>query len=250
MPVLELVSMKEVAPDTVISPIEQNLQPQTTAATASAVPTIANHVEHHSSLSPYAVSASSYQNSSAGHSPAAMHAHAAYGYGQGFYGTHGMSNATQGPLMQSEAYASTSVYPTSANYATGPMPVSNQFGSINTQLGSPYSSAHAVQTPSSAHSMHANIPRSQPMGNGYQGNSVATSGGASYNSRSVAYGSSPDMRPYHQYASTTSQSHNFSNTSEDIDSNQHYDMGPHTGGNEYMYHVQRAGNNGDAFQYS
>ena len=49
MPVLELVNMREVAPDTVISPIEQNYQQNAAAATGS-MPAVLNNMDHQLSV--------------------------------------------------------------------------------------------------------------------------------------------------------------------------------------------------------
>ena len=247
MPILELINLREVAPDTVISPIEQNYQ-QSTGLNTVTGPPVVNNVEHQPSLSPYTVSAHSYQNSSAGHSPAVMQSQMRYGYDPGYYGAPGLTTPTQGPMMQSEAYnTNTSMYSTNTNYSAGGMAGANQFGSINTQLGSPYP-AHSMQTPASAHSMQANIPRSQPSSNGYHGNATVTSGSSAYHPHHMAYTTSPEATPYQQYA-TTNQDHSFIRGSERIGPNQHYDMGAHPAENGYSYGVHHVGNNGSSFQY-
>ena len=239
MPVLELIELKEVAPDTVISPIEQNYQQSTGMTGATTVP-VARHLDHQSSLSPYTVSAHSYQNSSAGHSPAVMTSQMRYGYDSGYYGTPGISTPTQGPMMQSEAYGNGQMYSTNTAYAASGMPASNQFGSINTQLGSPYP-AHAMPTSSPGNTLHASIPRSQPMSNGFNGNVTAASG---YHPQHVVYTSSPEMSPFHPYASAA-HTGGFSE-----DSNQQYTGRPQHGADDYMYNMQHVGNNGSNFQYS
>ena len=246
MPVLELVNMRDVAPDTVISPIEQNYQ-ENAGVTAGPVAPMVNHVEHQPSLSPYTHSAHSYQNSSAGHSPAGAHAQMRYGYDPGYYGTPGISTPTQGPVVQSEAYPNTTMYSTNTTFPSSGMSGPHQFGSINTQLGSPYP-AHPIQTPPSAHSMQAGIPRSQPMGNGYQGNTPTTTENVAYHQQHLAYTTSPEVTPYHQYA-TTARSHGFADAHEHVATSQNYDVGSHGGENGYLYGVHHVGNNG-SFQYS
>ncbi|KIW20196.1 hypothetical protein PV08_00771 [Exophiala spinifera] len=90
MPVLDLVNMRQVSPDTVISPIEQS--PAIPSTFASFPPT-ANTVDM-TNLSPYPNSAASaYQTSSAGHSPTSMHSRMHNGRGfhfeqQGYYSPH------------------------------------------------------------------------------------------------------------------------------------------------------------------
>ncbi len=246
MPVLELINLKEVAPDTVISPIEQTYQQNIGSGTAMG-PIMANSVEHQPSLSPYTVSAQSYRNSSAGHSPAAMQSQMRYGYDSGYYDTPGLATPTQEPIMQSEAYTNTPVYSTRPSYSLSDMTGSNQFGSTNTQRGPPYPT-HTMHTPASAHSMQTNIPRSQPLTSGYHGNTTATSGNPGY-PRHMAYTTSPEVTPYRQYA-TTDQRHGYVEGSEEIDPNQQYGVGGHPSENGYLYGVHHIGNDRSSFQYS
>jgi hypothetical protein len=109
MPVLALVNMKEVSPDTIISPIEQQQMMPTSFA---AMPSNLNNIDP-SNLSPYPHSATSlYQTSSAGQSPASLHGHIATG-GQVFDGVYygsGMATSTlQGQGMMN-GYVSPASY--------------------------------------------------------------------------------------------------------------------------------------------
>ena len=99
MPVLALVEMREVAPDTIISPVEQ---PQVVASSFAPAPGAVHNVDQ-SNLSPYPTSATSaYQTSSAGQSPASMHGRPQNGcfiYDHTYYSPHTTTPAPQGPLM-------------------------------------------------------------------------------------------------------------------------------------------------------
>ncbi|EXJ57149.1 hypothetical protein A1O7_07494 [Cladophialophora yegresii CBS 114405] len=99
MPVLQLVDMRQVSPDTIISPIEQpHVVPPAFAANPGSVNTA-----DPSNLSPYPTSANSaYQPSSAGQSPSSMHGrlhNGGYYFDQPYYSPHAMTPATQGPMM-------------------------------------------------------------------------------------------------------------------------------------------------------
>ena len=218
MPVLELVNMKEVAPDTIISPIEQNYSQSSAIAPA---PNMLGGVDPNA-LSPYAMSAqSTYQSSSAGQSPATMQPHPQmthYAYDQGYY-SHGMNTPIQGPLAQGEAFGNGTAYSTNATYATSGMPSSSQFASINTQLG-PYPAT--MQTPVSAQSMQSAVPRSQPV-NGY----VSTQ---------MPYSS--DMHSYQQYTPTSGPGQFPSDHTHQLNTDQHYNIGAHPTANEYSYSAQ------------
>ncbi|KAJ9615657.1 hypothetical protein H2200_001733 [Cladophialophora chaetospira] len=99
MPILQLVDMREVSPDTIISPIEQ---PQMVLSSYATIVPGAVHPIDSSNLSPYPTSATSaYQTSSAGQSPASMHGrphNVVYNYDQPYYSPHAMTPATQGTL--------------------------------------------------------------------------------------------------------------------------------------------------------
>jgi len=94
MPVLTLVSMRQVSPDTIVSPIEQQ-QPALQQTVFGAAPSSMNTMDASGNLSPYTMSATSaYQTSSAGHSPVSMHGRLQTGplhFDGSFYGTHNMS---------------------------------------------------------------------------------------------------------------------------------------------------------------
>jgi hypothetical protein len=237
MPVLELVNMKEVAPDTVISPIEQNYHQNTGVSVATM-----NHFEHQPSLSPY-TSTYSYQNSSGRQSPATMNAQMKYGYDPNFY-----VQAVQGQMVQGDVYSTSNLHPVNPGYTTTGVQNSSQYGSINSQMGSPYS-AQSMHTPASAHSVQAGIPRSQPMGNGYANNAITAGAGAGYNGQQMNYTSSPELSPYPQYANTA-QGHDYHDANGQMHQDQQYNMTSHTGGREYMYNVQHVNNTGNNYNYA
>ncbi|EXJ88348.1 hypothetical protein A1O1_05278 [Capronia coronata CBS 617.96] len=122
MPVLKLVNMREVAPDTIISPIDQT---PTTAFTFATGPG-AMHTMDGNSLSPYPASAASaYQTSSAGQSPASVPRrtrNGGYHFERGFYSPHALPSVVQGhmtgqsyegpvgPASQSHVYIGPSNY--------------------------------------------------------------------------------------------------------------------------------------------
>lgn len=148
MPILQLVEMREVSPDTIISPIEQ---PQMVLSSYAIMPGAVQPVDSNN-LSPYPTSATSaYQTSSAGQSPASMHGrpqHGAYGYDQHYYSPHTMVPATQGHLTSS-------VFGTTGNYVRQ----SPTFLS-STQAGQQHDSNISPQ-------VAMVTPRSQPMDPGY-----------------------------------------------------------------------------------
>ncbi|EXJ78328.1 hypothetical protein A1O3_09489 [Capronia epimyces CBS 606.96] len=122
MPVLQLVSMREVAPDTVVSPVDQV---STAPLTFSTGPGATTNMDGNN-LSPYPASATSaYQTSSAGQSPASLPGrsqNSGYHFDPGFYTRHVLTPVMQprlagsaygGPVSmpsQSHAYMSTSEY--------------------------------------------------------------------------------------------------------------------------------------------
>ncbi|OQV09091.1 hypothetical protein CLAIMM_13263 [Cladophialophora immunda] len=190
MPVLQLVSMAEVSPDTIVSPIDQ---PPMMASSFGAIPGTMNNVDG-SNLSPYPVSATSaYQTSSAGQSPASMHVHSqnsGYPLDQGYYSPHALTPTAQGQMM-SGGYAATATYGHQS-------PVFMGSGQMETQHQHSLSPQNAMVT-----------PRSQPMGQGYE-NSFYDSTGAMYTQASmqnmyVSAHSHPQSMPGYamgQYASS------------------------------------------------
>jgi hypothetical protein len=226
MPILELVNMKEVAPDTVISPIEQNYG-QHSATTAGNMLSTTDQ----NALSPYAMSAqSTYQSSSAGHSPATRQAHPQmnhFGLDQGYY-SHGMNTPVQGLAVPNEAFGNGTAYTASTSYAITGMPGNNQFAPINTQLGS---YPGAMQTPVAAHSIQAVTPRSQPPG-------------STCDSNQISYGGTADMPSYAQYNPAPAPGQFSSEAVQHLDHNQHYNMGTHSRPDGYPHDMppMRAGN--------
>ena len=157
MPVLQLVNMREVSPDTIISPVEQ---PQMMPSSFAMLPGTVHNVDP-SNLSPYPTSATSaYQTSSAGQSPASLHGrppNAGFNFDQAYYSPHAMIPATQSQIM-------TGGYGASGNYAhhspvfMGPMQTGQQ---------------HDHNLPPQAAMV---TPRSQPMSQGYENTFYGTSG--------------------------------------------------------------------------
>ncbi|KAK6366221.1 hypothetical protein LTS17_010727 [Exophiala oligosperma] len=110
MPVLDLVNMRQVSPDTIVSPIEQ---PPAIPTTFAAYPLTANNVDMNN-LSPYPNSAASaYQTSSAGQSPASMpsrmHNGGFHFEQQGYYSPHTIPSATQAQSLN-DVYGGTGAY--------------------------------------------------------------------------------------------------------------------------------------------
>lgn len=109
MPILELVRMRLVGPDTIISPIEQ-AQP---ISSFVSIPGNMNGVDANN-LSPYATSAVSvYQTPSAGQSPASMQGrmqHGTFNFDQGYYSPHSMGPGVQAQMV-GDPYGSSPSYP-------------------------------------------------------------------------------------------------------------------------------------------
>ena len=99
MPVLHLVNMREVAHDTIVSPIEQ---PQMVPSSFAVIPGVVHNVDT-SNLSTYpATATSAYQTSSAGQAAASMHNRpqsGGFGFEQAYYGTHATTPTAQGQFM-------------------------------------------------------------------------------------------------------------------------------------------------------
>ncbi|OAG39361.1 hypothetical protein AYO21_06377 [Fonsecaea monophora] len=160
MPVLQLVDMAEVSPDTIVSPIDQ---PPMMASSFGTIPGAMNNVDM-SNLSPYPVSATSaYQTSSAGQSPASMHVHAQNGglsLEQGYYSPHSLTPTASGQMMAG-GYGATASYSHQSPVFMGP-----------SQMEVPHSHNLSPQNAMVT-------PRSQPMGSGYE-NAFYDSTGAMY----------------------------------------------------------------------
>ncbi|KIX98700.1 uncharacterized protein Z520_05160 [Fonsecaea multimorphosa CBS 102226] len=165
LPVLQLVSMTEVSPDTIVSPIDQ---PPMMGSSFGTIPGTMNNVDG-SNLSPYPVSATSaYQTSSAGQSPASLHVHPQNGgfpLDQGYYSPHALTPTTQGQVMTG-GYGATANYVHQSPVFMGP----GQMQASHQHSLSPQNAMAA--------------PRSQPMGPGYD-NSFYDSTGAMYTQASM-----------------------------------------------------------------
>lgn len=177
MPVLQLVNMREVSPDTIVSPIEQ---PQVMTSSFAAISGSQN--VDASNLSPYPTSGNSaYQTSSAGQSPASMHGrpqNGNFGFDGAYYSPHAVDRATQGQMMAGGFHSTNNYMHQSPNYMG-----TSQTGLQHDQNLSPQSMMVA--------------PRSQPTSQGYD-NSFYDSTGAMY--------SQPPIQQ-HMYASAHSHSH-------------------------------------------
>jgi hypothetical protein len=177
MPVLQLVNMREVSPDTIISPIEQPpVMPSSFATNPGAM-----HNADPSNLSPYPTSANSaYQPSSAGQSPASIHSrlhNGGYYFDQPYYSPHAMTPATQGPMM-GNGFGGTGTY----IHQSPPFIPSPQAGPQHDHNLSPQT---AMVT-----------PRSQPTSQGYESSFYKPTGGM--------YSKAPMQ---HTYPSAHSHSH-------------------------------------------
>ncbi|KAL6248992.1 hypothetical protein RBB50_004055 [Rhinocladiella similis] len=185
MPVLDLVNMRQVSPDTIVSPIEQ---PAAIPATVAAFPPTANHVDM-TNLSPYPNSAASaYQTSSAGQSPASMHSRMHNGgfhfEQQGYYSPHTMPSAAQG-LPLNDVYGGTGAYAQRGHAFMG----SGDYISSSLGTGQP---EHGLSPQD-----QLAIPRSQPATTDYS-NSAFGSAGVDFSQASLPtmYTSAQSMQGY------------------------------------------------------
>lgn len=192
MPVLELVRMRQVGPDTIISPIEQ-VQPISSFAS---IPANMNGGDSNN-LSPYPTSAvSAYQASSAGQSPASIHGrvqNGTFNFDQGYYSPHSM-----GPGVQ-------------AQMVPGPYSGSPSYHSHNRMFmdGSEYmaSQNNGRQEHSLSPQNQLVTPRSQPIAPGYT-TAYFDANGATYGQaplQTVYTGSSSSAGYMPQYAPSTLQ---------------------------------------------
>ncbi|RMZ90316.1 hypothetical protein DV736_g2448, partial [Chaetothyriales sp. CBS 134916] len=212
MPVLELVSMQEVGPDTSVSPIEQNYVQSSDTIPA---PRVVDSVDPQT-LSTYVMSAgSTYQGSSAGQSPAAiMPLIPNYPY----HPRH-LHPAVQPDLMQGTNFDNGALYTNLSNgtYAPSNMTSTNLFGSINPELGS--FPTH-LQPDVSPNSMPASVPSPQPM--------------PSYAPTQTPYTSS-NMHTFAHYTSTSGSGPPLpGQLAPNLDAIHHFGSG-HSGSAEYTY---------------
>jgi hypothetical protein len=214
MPVLDLIKLKDVTADTIISPIEQQdllgagskkgpgksgnpqmylgqgipLEQFGSTQMATASPLLAT--QHDPSLSPYARSVHSHHITSGTQSPAMMQAspHMNHmGYDKSAYYANAGVNGAHGHIDQSEAFENAHGYAQASftNATSHP----GHYAQVNTQLGSTYSPAQqAMSTPMSAHSMTMMM-----------GPSSATS----YAHPDAQYGQTADMAPFQNYSAAS-----------------------------------------------
>ena len=235
LPILSLVAAKEVNPDTIISPIEQNYNAQQNVGPAmqpAMIPTI-----DQASLSPYEASAhSAYHSSSAGQSPAHLqaHPHNAMMYDQTYYSPQGLSTPGQGQLMQGEIYSNTPTYTNTPVYTPTGMAMQDQFGSINNYPATTY-----MQTPVTAESMAPTMAGSHATGNMYHG-------GHAPSHDFDLYGGTPDPDTYAQYTPAAEPMHHYGDVDEHGNSNHRYDASSHPASG-YSYNGQHYSGNGHGY---
>jgi len=192
MPVLDLVRMRQVGPDTIISPIEQ-VQPTSSFVS---IPTNITGGDPNS-LSPYPNSAvSAYQTSSAGQSPASMHGrvqHGNYNFDQGYYSPHSMGPGVQTQLVATPYGSSPPYHTQSRMYMDGTDYIAAQNAGRQ---------EHSLSPPNPMVT-----PRSQPMATGYT-NAYFEPAGAGYGQtqlQTVYSGPSSSAGYMPQYAPSTLQ---------------------------------------------
>ncbi|RMZ78505.1 hypothetical protein DV737_g3811, partial [Chaetothyriales sp. CBS 132003] len=200
MPVLELVRMKEVGPDTSVSPIEQNYV-QSSATMPAAPPAVDN--ADLQALSTYTMSAgSTYQGSSAGQSPAAIVSPMSTYPFNNTYHTRIMHSPIQPDLVPGATFDNGPSYFT---YSPSNMTRTNLFVSPNLQLGG---FAANFQPTASPNSIPASGPSSQPITSYAPSSQPITSYApssqpiTSYTPAQIPYTSS-NMSTYPPYASTS-----------------------------------------------
>lgn len=220
MPVLELVNMRPVAPDTVISPIEQ---PQAAASSFSALPGAVNALDLNN-LSPYPVSATSaYQTSSAGQSPASMHIriqHGGFALEQSYYNSHAMAPTMHGQMGPG-------AYGVAGGFSNGAYMSPNDYvQSTNMQQQQEHNLSPHTQMI---------MPQSQQIGSGYGNtNFIPTAADFTQPPMQSMYTSAPAMQGYMpQYGS--SMGGNRSSTHSPMGMNNPTGLGVHTMNPQYGY---------------
>lgn len=237
MPVLELVRLRLVGPDTIISPIEQA---QPTSSFVS-IPGNMNGVDSNN-LSPYPTSAvSAYQTSSAGQSPASMQGrmqHGNYNFDQAYYSPHSMGPGVQAQMV-------TDPYGSSPSYANHNRIYMDGSDFLPTQNNGRKEHSHSPQN-------QLVNPRSQPMGPGFT-NAYFDATGAAYSQpplQPVYTGSSTSGGYISQYAPSGLQNHPVHSP---LGMNGHSGLGLQTMNQQqqqqYMFGGQGNGN-GPPMQYS
>ncbi|KAK5026322.1 hypothetical protein LTR13_010104 [Exophiala sideris] len=220
MPVLDLVNMRQVTPDTIISPIEQAPAAVSSFAT---IPGTVNALDMNN-LSPYPVSATSaYHTSSAGQSPASMHGCAqngVYQLEQSYHHPH-----TMAPTMQCQM--GPGIYSATGGFSTGTFISPSEYvQSTNMQQQQEHNiSPHTRMI----------MPYSQQLGQGY-GNTGFMSAGAEFSQPTMQsiYTSAPAMQGYMpQYG--LSMTGNRSSTHSPMDMNHPTGLGVHTTNPQYGY---------------
>lgn len=244
MPVLELVDMKGVNADTIISPLEQTQQktfqvqasgprPSARRPVQQRVPmtdpgnftVLPGHMsvspalsQHEPSLSPYPRSMHSHPNSSAGHSPAMGQVHppmGQFGYGNQYFGSHGVHTPVPTSLAQNEAYGANEAY-ASTGYG-----MAGQYGGINTQVGPSYPSGHTMQTPISAQSMPA---------------TMGATNSSSYGNHETAYVQGTTVSSFQDYPPSSQPSGSFHAGRGQMNPNGNYGMPNQYDQQQHMYY--------------
>ncbi|KIX01771.1 uncharacterized protein Z518_09498 [Rhinocladiella mackenziei CBS 650.93] len=196
MPVLELVNMRQVTPETIISPIDQ---PQTMSSTMPGTTPFSLYPGSAAPAyqTPSAGQAPLYQPSSSGQSPVSIHGRSPNGglqYEQGYYSPHSMTPVVQGQMVAGTYPNVGSLTPQSRVY----MGRSEYMGSqdMGQQNGHNLSPQNQMVT-----------PRSQPVGAAF-GNHFYDSTGADYTQAPLhtMYANAPPTQGYvPQYASSMLQ---------------------------------------------
>lgn len=234
LPIVDLVEMKHVTADTMISPIDGTtklskafsgraamkfgpgipLEQFATMQHLSASPTLAS--QHDSSLSPYARSVQSHHDSSVSHSPATRQVQMqadSFGYGVQNYQNPTMMNTNStmyGPSTHND------LYQPGSTYANGTYVMSGQYETMNTHVDHSYSSNHSIQTPMSAHD-------------------VSGMSATNYNSHGSQSTAGLDMSSYQHYGHTAEPETYHDGSQAGQASQQHYGMSNHFGHHQNMY---------------
>jgi hypothetical protein len=191
MPVLDLVKLRQVSPDTIVSPIKRGQAVQTSFA---AFPAAVNRLDSAHNISPYLADATStYHALSVGHSPLSGHvstgSNGTYGVERAYYSPDAMSSGMQGQMN-------------TASY--GP---SRSFEIQNALYGATmgYLPSQHVERPDHSISPHQHLvtPRSQATSQGYAGSFFDSVGpGYSQGPMQTMYGATSSPMGYlPQYAS-------------------------------------------------
>ncbi|KAI1618576.1 hypothetical protein EDD37DRAFT_273248 [Exophiala viscosa] len=234
MPVLDLVDMRQVTPDTIISPVEQ---PQAVASSFTTLPGTVNALDM-SNLSPYPVSATSaYQTSSAGQSPASMHGRMQNGgfqLEQSYYPPHTMASTMQGQTGPS-------TYGVAGGFSTGTFMSPNEYVQ-STNMQQQHEHNLSPHTPMM-------MSHAQQIAPGY-GNTSFVPPSANYSQPTMQsmYTNTPTMQGYMpQYAASVTG--NRSSNHSPLGMNHPTGLGMHTMNPQYGYSGPGTGGDGSNMHF-